>query len=270
MTATVDFDAIKQRQQKMWSSGNYATIGTTLQIVGETLCEAVDVAAGSSVLDVAAGNGNASLAAARRGCNVIATDYVPALLEMTRARAEADGLSLATQVADAEHLPFEDETFDFVLSTFGVMFAPNQERAASEMIRVCRRGGRVGLANWTPDGFVGEMLRIVGRHVPPPIGVRSPSEWGSAGRLAELFGGTARVQSTERTFVFRARSADEWVQTFTSYYGPFVAALSALDETGRASLCESLRELAETNNTATDETLRIPATYLEVVATRDA
>ncbi len=268
MTTAIDFDAIKQRQQRMWSSGDYATIGTTLQIVGEHLCEAVDVAGGWRVLDVAAGNGNASLAAARRSCVVIASDYVPELLEHTAARAEADGLAVETRVADAEALPFEAATFDAVLSTFGVMFAPNQERAASEMARVCRARGKIGLASWTPAGFVGAMLRTVGAHVPPPAGVRSPVEWGTEARLAELFGDTASVDSTRRHFVFRAASVDAWTETFTSCYGPIVTALAALDDDGRSELRAALSALASEHNEATDGTLRISAEYLEAVATR--
>jgi ubiquinone/menaquinone biosynthesis C-methylase UbiE len=268
MAVTIDFEAIKQRQQRMWTSGNYATIGTTLQIVGENLCEALDVAGGARVLDVAAGNGNVSLAAARRDCRVTATDYVPELLERARLRAEADGLDLDLQVADAEQLPFEDGSFDTVVSTFGVMFAPNQEQAASEMVRVCRPSGRIGLANWRPDGFVGAMLRAVGQHVPPPAGVRSPAEWGTEARLAELFGDTCTISAPTQTFVFRAASVDAWTELFTTCYGPIVTALAALDDDGRASLTEALRSLAAEHNTATDGSLRVPATYLEVVCTK--
>jgi SAM-dependent methyltransferase len=266
--ADVDFEAIKERQQRMWASGSYATIGTTLQIVGEQLCEAVDVFGGARVLDVAAGNGNVSLAAARRRAHVIASDYVSDLLERAAARAEADGLPLETRVADAENLPFADDTFDIVLSTFGVMFAPNQEQAAAEMARVCRPGGRIGLANWTPDGFVGQMLKAVGRHVPPPSGVQSPALWGTEPRLSEIFGGRiSKLDVAERTFVFRYTSVDEWVDVFTSTYGPFVTALGALDDAGKASLTDALRDLATEHNTSTDGTARIPGTYLEVVAT---
>jgi ubiquinone/menaquinone biosynthesis C-methylase UbiE len=269
MTTTIDFDAIKERQQRMWSSGDYAAIGTTLQIVGENLCEAVDVAGGSRVLDVAAGNGNASLAAARRSCIVVATDYVAELLEHTAARAAAEGTALETRVADAEQLPFETATFDVVLSTFGVMFTPDQERAAAEMARVCRPGGKIGVANWTPDGFIGAMLRAVGEHVPPPAGVRSPLEWGTEARLVELFGEYASVDAAARHFVFRAPSIQAWIETFTSCYGPLVTALNALDDDGRASLRQALHTLAETHNEASDGTLRIPAKYLEAVATVD-
>jgi SAM-dependent methyltransferase len=270
MSATLtleDLEAIKQRQQATWASGDYAVIGTTLQIVGETLCEAVDVSAGWRVLDVAAGNGNASLAAARRGCEVTAADYVEALLGHTRLRAEADGLRLATRVADAEDLPFDDGTFDAVLSTFGVMFTPNPERAAGELLRVCRPGGRIGLANWTPTGFVGQMFKIVGQHVPPPAGVPSPLAWGTEDRLQELFGDGADVAVTRRQFTFRFRSAADYFETFKNYYGPLVRAWDALDTDGRTSLRRALIELADGAN-RTDGALTVPSDYLEVVATK--
>ena len=183
-----DYAAIKKRQQVTWASGDFGRIGVTLQIVGEELCEAVGVSAADRVLDVAAGNGNASLAAARRFADVTSTDYVPELLEQGRRRAEAEGLPITFQVADAENLPFRDGEFDVVLSTYGVMFAPNQARAAAELLRVTKSGGRIGLANWTPDGFIGELFRTVGRFVPPPAGVASPAAWGTETRLVELFG----------------------------------------------------------------------------------
>ena len=263
---TVDFDAIKTKQQATWSAGDYAVIGTTLQIVGENLCEAVDVSAGQRVLDVAAGNGNASLAAARRGCQVTATDYVGALLEGTAARAASEGLQIETQEADAEHLPFGDGAYDAILSTFGVMFAPDQERSAAEMLRVVRSGGRIGLTNWTPDGFIGQMFKIVGGHVPPPAGIRSPLQWGTDARLAELFEG-ATVETTTRQFVFRYRSAQDWLDTFRTYYGPTLKAFAALDDEGKGAFERDLLDLAESHNTATDGTLRIPSDYLEIVIT---
>src|SRR6185312_12118075 len=182
------FEAIKQRQQSTWASGDYAIIGTTLQIVGELLAEAVDLRADERVLDVAAGNGNASLAAARRFAQVTSTDYVPQLLERGAARAEAEGLKIAFQVADAEKLGFEDQSFDVALSTFGVMFAPDQERAAGELLRVTRSGGRIGLASWTPEGFIGELFRLIARFSPPPPGVQSPMLWGSEPHVVRLFG----------------------------------------------------------------------------------
>jgi SAM-dependent methyltransferase len=266
-STTVDFEAIKTRQQGTWSSGDYAVIGTTLQITGELLCEAVDVAAGSSVLDVAAGNGNASLAAARRGAEVTASDYVPALLEGTRARAASDGLTIETREADAEALPFGDRTFDVVLSTFGVMFAPNQERAAAELLRVCRPGGRIGLTNWTPEGFIGQMFKIVGRYAPPPAGIRSPLEWGTEARLTDMFGTDVdAVDVTRRDFVFRYRSAEHWLDAFRTYYGPTYKAFASLDDDGQRAFAQDLLNLANEHNTASDGSLRVPSEYLEVVA----
>jgi ubiquinone/menaquinone biosynthesis C-methylase UbiE len=268
-SAAIDFDAIKTRQQATWSSGDYAVIGTTLQIVGETLCEAVDVAAGERVLDVAAGNGNAALAAARRGGDVVATDYVPALLERAQARAASDGVMLDVREADAEALPFDNASFDVVLSTFGVMFTPNQQQAATELLRVCRPGGRIGLANWTPDSFVGQMFKIVGRYVPPPAGVRSPLQWGSAERLTELFGANvASLAVQRRHFVFRYRSAEEWLNAFRDYYGPTLKAFAALDAETQAAFERDLIALADEHNTGGTNTLRIPSEYAEVVAVK--
>ena len=271
MTQTLtldDLEAIKEKQQATWSAGDYAVIGTTLQIVGEALCEAVDVAAGWQVLDVAAGNGNASLAAARRGCEVTATDYVDSLLERARTRAAADGLSLTTRSADAEDLPFEDASFDGVLSTFGVMFTPNPERAAAELVRVCRPGGRIGLANWTPAGFVGQMFKIVGQHAAPPPGVPSPLMWGTEDRLQELRGEHAKVEIARKVFTFRFRSAEDFFETFKAYYGPMVRASASLDAAGQASLRDQLVALAAGANRSTNGSLSVDSEYLEVVATR--
>jgi SAM-dependent methyltransferase len=265
-TATVDLDAVKSRQQLAWADGDYAVIGTTLQVTGELLCEAVDVSAGERVLDVAGGNGNASLAAARRGGDVTATDYVGELLDRTGARAAAEGLSIERREADAEALPFEDGSFDVVLSAFGVMFTPNQQRAAQEIRRVCRPGGRIGLTNWTPSGFVGQMFKIVGRYAPPPAGLRSPLEWGTNPRLSELFAGVRTLLVEERYFLFRYRSAAHWVETFRTFYGPMVKAFASLDGSGRAALAEELLHHAESNNIATDGTLKVPSEYFEVVA----
>src|SRR5262245_45671242 len=207
-----DLGAVKTRQQGAWSSGDYAVVGTTLQIVGETLCEALDLRSGQKVLDVAAGNGNISLAAARRWCEVVSTDYVPALLERGRERADAEHLPIDFREADAEALPFLDESFDAVVSTFGVMFTPDQDRAAAELLRVCRRGGKIGLANWTPDGFIGQLFKTIGRHVPPPAGAKSPALWGTPGRVGEMFGaGAITIKTTPRHFVFRYRSAEHWL-----------------------------------------------------------
>jgi SAM-dependent methyltransferase len=220
------------------------------------------------VLDVAAGNGNASLAAARRGGEVTATDYVGALLDGTRARAAAEGARIEIKEADAEALPFDDASFDVVLSTFGVMFTPNQEQAAAELLRVCRPGGRIGLANWTPTGFIGQMFKIVGSHVPPPAGIRSPLEWGTEARLGELLGGGAKVDVQSKHFIFRYRSTQHWVDTFRTYYGPTFKAFGALDEAEGKAFEAELIALAESANTSTTGAMRVPGEYLEVVATK--
>ncbi len=261
--------SVKARQKAAWSSGNYAVVGTTLQIVGETLCEAVPLSPGSKVLDVAAGNGNATLAAARRWCEVVSTDYVPALLDLGRRRAEAEGLEVAFREADAEALPFADASFDAVVSTFGVMFTPDQDRAAAEMLRVCRSGGRIGLANWTPDGFIGELFRTIGRHLPPPAGVKSPALWGTRERIVEMFGaGANEIGIEQRNYVFRYRSPEHWLEVFRRWYGPMLKALAALDADGQRTLEADMLALANRFNTATDGTLAAPGAYLEVVVVR--
>jgi ubiquinone/menaquinone biosynthesis C-methylase UbiE len=264
-----DLTVVKSRQQAAWSSGNYAVIGTTLVLTGELLCEAVDLRAGQRVLDVAAGNGNATLAAARRWADVTSTDYVPALLARGRARAEAEGLSVTFQEADAEQLPFDDSAFDVVLSTFGVMFTPHQEQAAREMLRVCRPGGKIGLANWTPEGFIGQLFRTIGKYVPPAPGVKPPARWGTEQGLRELFGdGIAALTVNRRFFMFRYHSAPHWVEAFRTYYGPVLKAFAALDAASQAGLERDLLELLERFNQGGSETLVVPGEYLEVVATR--
>jgi len=266
--AAPDLEAIKTRQRSAWSSGNYALIGTTLQIVGEQLCEALDLRAGQKVLDVAAGNGNVSLAAARRGCDVLATDYVPALLARLQERACADELEVETREADAEALPFADHGFDAVTSSFGVMFTPDQERAASELVRVCRRGGKIGLANWTPEGFIGQVFKTIGKHVPPPPGARSPALWGTRDRLAELFDADAgSIATAQRHFTFRYRSAEHWIEVFRTWYGPMLKAFAALDASGQAALERDLLALIARFDRAGDGTMVTPAEYLEVVIT---
>jgi len=265
----VDFAALKTRQQAAWSAGDYAVVGTTLQIVGENLCEALDLRAGSRVLDVAAGNGNAALAAARRWCDVIATDYVPALLERARERAAADRLDIAFRDADAEALPFPDASFDAVVSTFGVMFTPDQERAAAEMVRVCRRGGKIGLANWTPEGFIGQLFKTIGKHVAPPPGAKSPALWGSPARLGELFDSReVSVEAAKRSFVFRYRSPGHWLDVFKNYYGPVLKTFAALEPAAQAALLRDLMALIGRFNRSGDGTLVLPSEYLEVVITR--
>jgi len=265
--ATIDLATIKNRQQVAWGSGDYAVIGTTLQIVGELLCEAVDLRSNQRVLDVAAGNGNATLAAARRFAEVVSTDYVGALLERGRERANAERLVVTFQEADAEALPFADASFDVVLSTFGVMFTPNQEQAASELRRVCRPGGKIGLANWTPDGFVGKMFKTIGKYLPPAPGVKSPALWGTKAHLVILFGAQATVAAENKHFVFRYKSPQHWVETFRRYYGPVVKAFAALDPKIQVALEADLYALLDECNTAKDGTLVVPSEYLEVVIT---
>src|SRR5215207_1779534 len=264
-----DLTAVKSRQQATWSSGDYAVIGTTLAITGELLCEAVELRPGQRVLDVAAGNGNATLAAARRWADVTSTDYVPALLERGRAKAAAERLPVTFQEADAEQLPFADSSFDVVLSVFGVMFTPNQQQAAQELLRVCRPGGTIGLANWTPEGFIGQVFRTIGKYVPPPPGVKSPALWGTEQRLRELFGDAiAELTINRRMFVFRYRSAEHWLEVFRTYYGPILKAFATLDAEGQAGLARDLTEVLQRLNEGGTDTLVVPSEYLEVVATR--
>jgi ubiquinone/menaquinone biosynthesis C-methylase UbiE len=265
---TIDLAAIKSRQQAAWGSGDYAVVGTTAQIVGETLCEAVDLRGGQRVLDVAAGNGNASLAAARRFAEVVSTDYVGALLERGRERAKADRLPVTFQEADAEALPFADESFDVVLSTFGVMFTPNQQQAASELIRVCRPGGKIGLANWTPESFVGHVFKTIGKYVPPAPGMKSPALWGTRAHLDALFGSKATIAAESKHFIFRYKSPQHWVEIFRTYYGPVMKAFAAIDPQARAALEADLYALLDRLNEAVDGTLVVPSEYLEVVITK--
>lgn len=265
----VDLAAVKNKQHLAWSSGDYAVVGTTLQIVGESLCEALDLHAGEHVLDVAAGNGNATLAAARRWCNVVSTDYVPTLLERGRARASAEGLPVQFEQADAENLQFAESSFDVVLSTFGVMFTPDQDKASAEMARVCKPGGRIGLANWTPTSFIGELFKLMGRYVPPAAGVKSPALWGTEARLRELFGEQlASIAIERRHFVFRYHSAAHWLEVFRTFYGPMHKAFAALGAAQQEALAADLIALAERFNRATDGTLVAPSEYLEVVIKR--
>lgn len=266
---SIDLAAVKTRQQAAWSTGNYAVVGTTLQIVGENLCEALDLHAGSRVLDVAAGNGNATLAAARRWCHVTSTDYVPSLLESGRTRAQAEGHTIDFQEADAENLPFPDASFDAVMSTFGVMFTPNQEQAASELARACKPGGKIGLANWTPESFIGQVFKTIGKYIPPASGVKSPALWGTKARLDELFGKTAQeICITNREFTFRYRSPTHWIEVFRTFYGPMNKVYGALDAGKQAAFTQDLLVLMHSRNRSSDSTLVLPSEYLEVVIMR--
>jgi SAM-dependent methyltransferase len=269
MSMTIDLAAVKDRQQAAWSSGDYAVIGTTLQIVGEQLAEAIDVRWDERILDVAAGNGNATLAAARRGARVTSTDYVASLLEKGAERARAERLNVDFATADAENLPFEDGAFDATISTFGAMFAPDHVRSAAEMARVTRSGGRIGLASWTPDGFIGQLFKVLGRHVPPPAGVQPPSLWGTEAHLEELFGdAAAAIDSTTRTFQFRYRSGAHFVEVFRDWYGPIHKAFAALGPDGGRALEQDLIELIDSLDQGGAGGMVVPSTYLETVITR--
>jgi ubiquinone/menaquinone biosynthesis C-methylase UbiE len=264
--AQADLAALKTKQQAAWSSGNYAIVGTTLQIVGEDLCETLDLRGNERVLDVAAGNGNATLAAARRWCSVVSTDYVPSLLDNGRERAAAEGADITFQVADAEALPFPDASFNAVVSTFGVMFTANHDKAAAELLRVCKPKGRIGMANWTPDGFIGQVFKTLGKHLPPPLGAKSPALWGTRARLDEMFGrGAASIDAQSKDFNFRYRSPEHFMEVFKTYYGPMLKAFAALDESKRSHLHDDLVALIARMNKASDGTMVVPSEYLEIV-----
>jgi ubiquinone/menaquinone biosynthesis C-methylase UbiE len=268
-TTAPDLAAVKTKQQAAWATGNYAVVGTTLQIVGEELCEALDLRSGARVLDVAAGNGNATLAAARRWCEVTSTDYVGSLLESGKARALAEGQAVRFQEADAEKLPFADAAFDAVLSTFGVMFTADQEKAAAELARVCKPGGRIGLANWTPESFIGQLFKTIGKYVPPAPGLKSPALWGTRARLEELFRGkAASMRTISRHFTFRYRSPAHWLETFRTYYGPMNKAFGALDAQKQELFRLEIEALMARDNRADDGTLVLPSEYLQVVIER--
>ena len=268
-TPRTDFAAIKARQQTTWAAGDYAMVGATLQIVAEALCAAVDLRPGQRVLDVATGSGNTALAAARCFTEVVGVDYVPALLARGRERAHAERLPVDFRDGDAEALPLPDAAFDVVLSTFGVMFAPDQQRAARELARVCRPGGRIALANWTPEGVLGESFRVISRFVPPPAGLQPAVAWGSEGHLRTLFAADAReIRCTRRTFTFRYRSFEHWLEVFRTYYGPVHKAFLALDAAGQQQLTRELRDMLTRWNTSGDATLIYPGEYLEAVITR--
>jgi SAM-dependent methyltransferase len=266
---TPDLAEVKRGQQATWASGDFAVIGTTLQIVGETLAEAVDIRAGEHVLDVAAGNGNASLAAARRFAYVTSTDYVPALLDRGAARARAEGLPIRFEVADAEALPYADRCFDVALSTFGTMFAPDHARTAGEMLRVLRPGGRIGLANWTPEGFVGALFRVVARFVPPPPGLDAPVLWGTEPHMVRLFGREARdIRCERKLFNMRYLSVAHWLQVFRDFYGPTHQAFARLDADGQDALEREIAGLLEGHNIGGAGSLVVPAEYLQVTIVR--
>ena len=264
-----DLAVVKNRQQQMWASGDFSKVATPITMVGELLCETVDLSAGMRVLDVACGSGNTAIAAARRFCQVTGVDYVPSLLARARERAAAEGLSIDFQEGDAENLPFPDASFDVVLSTFGVMFAPDQAQAARELLRVCTPGGRIGLSNWTPDGRIGEIFRITSAYVPPPPGLAPPMRWGTEQGLRELFGqGISNLRIEPQTFVMRYESADHWLTSFRTYFGPVITTFAALDEAGQEAFASEMRAFLEQHNQATDGTLKVGGGYINAVATR--
>lgn len=268
-TPAPDFSAIKSRQQATWSSGDYATVGMTVQVVSESLCEAVDLRAGSRVLDVATGSGNTALAAARRHADVIGVDYVPSLLQRGRERAAAERLKIEFRDGDCEALPFTDASFDCVLSTFGVMFAPDHVRTANELTRVCKPGGKIGLSHWTPEGLVGQLFKIVGRYAPPPAGLTSPLAWGTEKHLHELFGARVTSIRTQRVqCVFRYRSLEHWLEIFRTYYGPVHKAFESLAPAQQTELARELVAGMKQLNRSGDATLVAPSEYLEIVAIR--
>jgi SAM-dependent methyltransferase len=264
-----DLTTIKNRQQQTWGTGDFSRLAVKVLLVGEQLCEAVDLHPGQKVLDVATGSGNTALAAARRECEVTGIDYVDSLLEQARLRAATERLSITFQTGDAEDLHFPEGAFDAVLSTFGVMFAPYQEKAAQELLRVCHSGGKIGLANWTPNGFIGEMFRVISRYIPQPPHLKPPTAWGTEERLQELFGGqVASLQTTKRSFNFRFLSPEQWLEFHKSHFGPVIKVYEVLAEDQRADLTKDLLDLARKHNRSSDSTLIIPAEYLEVVAVK--
>jgi SAM-dependent methyltransferase len=267
--ARPDFAAIKSRQQKTWSSGDYGSVAALVHPVAERLCDSADLQAGWRVLDVAAGTGNATLAAARRGCQAVGIDYVPELLERGRARAAAEGLAVELLEGDAEALPFPDGSFDAVVSVFGVMFAPDQERSARELVRACRPGGRIALANWTPDGFVGELFRVVSRHVPAPAGLRPPPLWGTEARLRELFGaGVRSLDVRPRHFVFRFVSAEALVEFFRVHYGPTLKAFEALNGNAEALRSDLVALARHFDRNRGEGPVAVRSEYVEALAVK--
>jgi len=269
--APEEFALMTQRARAMWALGDFARAGAEQVIVAELLCRAIDVHPGERVLDVAAGSGNAALAAARRGARVTATDFVPALLQVAARRAAVEGLAVDTEVADAQALPFPDGAFDVVLSTFGVMFAPDQARAASEVVRVCRPAGRIGLTAWTPGSVMASAQAAAGRFAPfPPIpGARSPIEWGTEAHVRELLGSAVTDLNTQvLTTEMCATSPATRVEFNRTYVGPTKAIFDRLDSAGQQALANELADCLQQYNRATDGTLIAPAEYLQIIATK--
>jgi len=270
MNEQPDFAAVTEVQQQIWSEGDFARIGIGIQMVGEDLAEAVNILPGQRVLDVATGAGNCAIAAARRFGEAVGLDYVPALLQRARERAAAEHFDIEFVEGDAQALPFDDGSFDVVLSSFGAMFAPDQEKTASELLRVCRSGGKIGMANWPPRGLVGGgMFKIVAEHAPPPPGVQPPVLWGSEDRVRELFGdGVSDIRFTSREVRMRHYSPESWLEYFRTYFGPMVTAFERVGEDGAQALSDDLLELMRSSNEAGDAALVASAEYVEIVADR--
>ena len=264
-----DFTLIKARQKQAWAAGDLAITARPMVGVAENLCESIELHAGQRVLDIATGTGNVALGAARRYCNVTGIDYVPDLLEQAQTRGAAERLTITFLEADAEHLPFPDASFDVVLSAFGVMFAPDQERAARELLRVCRPGGKIGLLSWTPDGFFRDMGRVMGTYAPAPAGLQPPALWGTEKRVRELLGSAiTSLQATKRFFYHRYRSLEHAVDVTCNDFGPTVIALRALEQPAREGLSRDMRAMFVQANQASDGSVFVPAEYLEVIAVR--
>ena len=270
MNDSVDLGAIRDVQQKTWSEGDFGMVAGLVMMVAEELAEALDLVPDERVLDVACGSGNGALAAARRTWGgAVGADFVPALLERGRERAATERLDVEFVEADATDLPFGDGEFDAVISIFGAMFAADQEKAAAELLRACKPGGRIGMANWVPDSGVGQMFMTVAKHAPPPPGVQPPLLWGTEERLRELFGdGISDLRVERRKSRQTFRSADHWLDFFRTYFGPTKVAVERVGPEGEAALEADLRVFLEESNVAGDRALVIEPEYLQVVATR--
>ncbi|WP_136657652.1 class I SAM-dependent methyltransferase [Nitratireductor sp. XY-223] len=261
-----DYEKWNRRLNGSWSCADYARFGVTLQKSGEDLAEAADFTPGSHILDVAAGNGNATLAVARRFCRVTSTDYVESLLDSGRRRAEAEGLEIDFEVADAQNLHYPDDSFDGVISTFGVMFAPDQQAAAKEIVRVCKPGGKIALANWTPRGFIGRMCSIIGSHMSASPGFKAPANWGREGWIRDHFeDAAASLSISRRTFIYRYRSPQHFLEFFRTHYGLLHKAFEKAGPRGEKALADDILNLVDAFNTADDGSMRVPSKYTQVV-----
>lgn len=262
-------EEIKARQQMMWGSGDYGKIAWITVPLADVLADAIEVKPGSTVLDVATGTGHVALAMARRFCDTIGVDYVASLLETARKRAATEGLNVEFKEGDAENLPFEDDRFDYVVSNIGAMFAPNQEKTASELIRVCKPGGTIGMVNWTPSGYIGELFKTIGKHVPPPAELKPAALWGTEDRVRELFGdAVATLTFKQGSLRQNYLSPEHFAEFFVSNYGPTLKASETLDEQARQAFMDDLVELARRFNKYGDEACSVDADYTVVIATK--